>query len=206
MKKVIIIEDNLNILHSVKQNVESTGEYKVIRISDSVEYILPHLENDQPDFIIMDIRLKGSINGIEGTFKIKKVYPNIDILMFTVFDDNEQVFEALRAGACGYISKNASDLEMIHALHQAGNGGAPMSNKIARQVLLSFQKNRNSPLSKREDDILNFLAKGNSYKSIANTLCISSDTVKYHIKNIYFKLQVSSKEEAIEKARKENWI
>ena len=126
--------------------------------------------------------------------------------MLTVFDDSDQVFDALRAGACGYMTKNTSVNELIAALDQAAIGGAPMSFKIARMVLNSFTKNYDTPLTDKEDEVLNILAKGGSYKTAANTMDVSVETVKYHIKNIYVKLQVNSKEEAIEYARKNKWI
>jgi DNA-binding NarL/FixJ family response regulator len=186
--------------------IDSTQKFKVIQTYCSAEEAIKDISNYLPHLIIMDIELNGKMNGIECTAKLKKQYPIIDILILTVFDDSIQVFEALRAGACGYMTKTSALNEIVNALDQACNGGAPMSHKIARMVLNSFQKNPNSPLTEKEDKILNLLSKGGSYKTAALEFGVSIETIKFHIKNIYIKLHVNKKEDAIELARKNNWI
>ncbi|MEM6380842.1 MAG: response regulator transcription factor, partial [Bacteroidota bacterium] len=160
---------------------------------------IPYIENNCPDIIIMDIELPG-INGIEATKQLKQKYPKLQILILTVYENSELVFQALCNGASGYLTKNIKPNEIISSLEQLVNGGAPMSIKIAKMVVESFQKNLNSILSNRELDVLRLLASGKSYKSIANTLCISLNTIKWHIRNIYDKLQVNNREDAIQKA------
>jgi DNA-binding NarL/FixJ family response regulator len=206
MKSIVIIEDNLELERALVYSIESTTKFKVLKTFQSCEDAIKNIKSYLPEIIIMDIELNGEMNGIECTSIIKKQYPNIDILMLTVFEDSEQVFDALRAGACGYMTKTSSINEIINALEQATLGGAPMSNKIARMVLSSFNKKFDSPLTEKEDKILNLLARGCSYKTAANELNISVETVKFHIKNIYIKLHVNNKEDAIELARKNRWI
>lgn len=206
MKKIVIIEDNEELKSTLVFALEASSNYSVLKTYSFGEDAASQISEHLPDIIIMDIGLKGKMDGIECTSLIKKKHPQIDILMLTVFDDSEQVFEALKAGACGYMTKNTSVTEIINAIDQASKGGAPMSFKIARMVLGTFNKNHNSPLTEKEDEVLNLLARGGSYKTTANQLNITIETVKFHIKNIYMKLQVNSKEDAIVKARKNNWI
>jgi DNA-binding NarL/FixJ family response regulator len=205
-KKISIIEDNSTLLNALTTAINSSEKYEVIQTFSSAEAAIAANSFQDTDFVIMDIQLEGKLTGIECTAFIKKNYPNVEILMLTVFEDSKQVFDALRAGACGYITKTANFDEIKSALDQAAMGGAPMSFKIARMVLSSFNKNTSSPLTAKEQEILELLSQGGSYKTAANKLDISVETVKYHIKNIYIKLQVNNKEDAIELARKNNWI
>jgi DNA-binding NarL/FixJ family response regulator len=207
MKKyIIIVEDNEELKNALIVAIESTQKYKVLQSYSSAEAAIAGISTPLPDVIIMDIELNGKMDGIGCTSLIKKKFQQIDILMLTVFEDSDQVFEALRAGACGYMTKNCTIDEIINALDQACQGGAPMSFKIARMVLNTFNKNHDSPLTEKEYKILNLLAKGGSYKTTANQLNIATETVKSHIKNIYIKLQVNSKEDAIEVARRHKYI
>lgn len=206
MKNIVIVEDNIELITPLVYAIESTQKYSVLKTYSTAEEAIKDIKNHLPHIIIMDIELNGKINGIECTGIIKKQFPQIDILILTVFDESVQVFEALRAGACGYMTKTSTLSEIVNALEQASNGGAPMSHKIARMVLSSFNKNLNSPLTEKEDKILNLLAKGGSYKTAAIDFNVSVETIKYHIKNIYIKLHVNNKEDAIELARKNNWI
>lgn len=206
ISNIVIIEDNLELKDSLIYSIESTGKYKVLNTYTSGEEAVIDISQNIPQYIIMDIDLKGKMDGIECTALIKKKYPQIDVLILTVFDDSERVFDALKAGASGYMTKTAALDDVINALEQTAKGGAPMSYKIAKLVLNSFSKNLNSPFTDKENKVINLLAKGGSYKSVANELEVSVETVKYHIKNIYIKLQVNNKEDAIELSRKNNWI
>ena len=169
------------------------------------EDALTYLKEDRPDVILMDIELPG-INGIQGTKEIRKVLPNTMIIVVTVYENSEIVFDALCAGAVGYLTKNATTDKLLKALDEAFEGGAPMSINIAKMVVDSFRKAPDSILTERETDVLSMLSKGNSYKSIAITLDISPNTIKYHVKNIYIKLQVTCKEDAISEASKRKLI
>lgn len=206
MRDIVIIEDNQELCCSLIFSIESTGKYRILKSYTSGEEAVKDIGKNLPDFVIMDIELEGKMNGVECTSILKNKYPQIEILMLTVFDDSEQVFDALRSGACGYMTKNTNFSEIIRALDEAAAGGAPMSFKIARMVLNSFEIKNNSPLTPQENKILNLLAKGGSYKTAAIQLNISTETVKFHIKNLYIKLQVNNKEDAIELARKNKWV
>jgi DNA-binding NarL/FixJ family response regulator len=153
----------------------------------------------------MDINLPG-IDGITATAKIKDKHPEVDILIISVSTASQHVFDALRHGAVGYLTKNIEEEELIDALDQVVAGGAPMSAQIAKMVVASFQVNRESPFSDRETEVLGLLAAGKSYSKIADELHIGKETVKSHIKNIYSKLHVNSKAEAIARARKDRLL
>lgn len=153
----------------------------------------------------MDIQLPG-MSGIEATKIIKERNHLIEIIMLTVHNDDEIVFEALKAGASGYIIKSDGYLEVIDALDEIVAGGAPMSSRIAKMVINNFHANLNSPLTKRERQILQFMAKGWTYSQIAEELGIAKETSKTHIRNIYVKLKVNSKSQAIEKATREKML
>jgi DNA-binding NarL/FixJ family response regulator len=153
----------------------------------------------------MDIGLPG-MSGIEGIQKIKRLKPEIIIIVNSVHENSALVFKALCEGASGYITKSTSHMELLEAIDEVENGGAPMSMKIAKMVVNSFQKNTNSPLSLRETQVLELLAQGKSYSTIGDELFITKETAKTHIKNIYSKLEVRSKAEAIAKANEKKYI
>lgn len=205
VSRISIIEDNEVVREGYALLIDSVGGHKVVSTYNNCEDALRHLERDRPDIILMDLELPG-MNGIEGTQKIKKILPKVDIIVITVHANSELVFQALCAGACGYITKNVGHTKLLDAISEVRNGGAPMSSNIARMVVQSFQRNTNSPLTPRETEVLELLAKGKSYTIIANELFVHKETIKSHIKNIYFKLQVNSKADAIEKALKERLI
>jgi DNA-binding NarL/FixJ family response regulator len=154
----------------------------------------------------VDIVLEGEINGVEGIEILKEKYPSLIIVVVTSFENDESVFNCLRAGALGYLTKSQNYIEIVRALDEIENGGAPMSSKIARLVVNNFHKNPNSPLTTRETQILHNLSAGKSYSQIASELNISRETSKTHIRNIYQKLSVHSKFKALEKAKKESYI
>ena len=160
----------------------------------------------------MDIALPG-ISGIEGVKKATDKYPKLAVLMLTIYEDSEKVFDALCAGACGYLVKNTPPTRLLEAIKEVNEGGSPMSSRIARQVINAFkneiissQEDHGYNLSSREKEVLNLLALGNYYKEIAEELFISVDTVRYHIRNIYRKLHVHSSSEAVAKAIRKKLI
>jgi DNA-binding NarL/FixJ family response regulator len=203
--KVLIIEDNEMVKDGFALLINSMEGFEVSGKFGSCETAIKAIQLEKPKVVLMDIDLPG-MNGIEGTKKIKKMHPDVDIIVITVHEDSELVFEALCAGASGYITKNSDYSRLLDAINEVKNGGAPMSSNIARMVVESFQKNTDSPLTARETEVLELLSKGKSYTVIADELFIHKETVKSHIKNIYFKLQVNSKAEAIEKAIKNKLI
>lgn len=204
-KRVLIVEDDAEIRSSFAMIVNSSEKFAVINTYGSCEDAIKHLGHDKPDYVLMDIELPG-INGIQGSKIIKDKSPATEIIMVTVYEDNELVFEALKAGATGYITKSSNHLELLSALEEISRGGAPMSSKIARLVIDNFHINPNSPLTKRETEILQLISEGKTYTQISEELFISKETSKTHIKNIYAKLQVNSKSQALERAVKDKLI
>ena len=205
VSRIIIIEDNEVVKDGFALLINSFSKHAVIATYTNCEEALKNLKKDKPDIVLMDIELPG-MSGIEGTRIIKKEYPDIDVLVITVHENSDLVFQALVAGASGYITKNATHDKILDAIDEVKSGGAPMSSNIARMVVESFQRNQNSPLTKRETEVLELLSKGKSYTVIADELYIHRETVKSHIKNIYYKLQVHSKAAAIEIALKNKLI
>ncbi len=197
--RIVIVEDDKLIREGFSLLISSTYGYRVVGSYASCEEALRQLEEDQPEVVLMDIELPG-MGGIACIEKIKKARPGTNVIVVSVYDQPGLVFEALCAGAGGYLTKNMQPARLLEAIRDIQEGGAPMSTSIARMVVQSFQKNRNSPLTARETEVLEHLARGKSYSSIASELFIDKETVRTHIKNIYFKLEVHSKAEAIEKA------
>lgn len=202
---IVIIEDNPDIRFGFQILINSTSNYLVTETFEDCESALPKIASLNPRIILMDIDLPG-MNGIEGTKQIKNILPKTDIVIITVFENSTRVFDALCAGATGYLTKNSNHTELLDALDEIILGGSPMSANIARMVTTSFQKARTSPFSEKEKIVLQLLVQGKSYKSIANQLDLSIDTIKFHIKNIYLKLQVNNKEDAIAKAVSEKLV
>jgi len=202
---IIIIEDNPHIREGYRMLINSNPDFYVSHVFENCEDALVESGAISPEIILMDIDLPG-MDGIEGTKVFKKLFPKSEIIIVTVFENSERVFEALCAGACGYLTKTSSPVQLLQALTEAREGGAPMSAKIARMVIDSFKQQVNTLFTDREYAVLRQLVEGKSYKTIAKELFISLATVKFHIKNIYIKLQVDNKEDAISKARKEKLI
>lgn len=203
--RISIVEDNDVVREGFSMLIDSTVNYKVVSAYSNCEDAIKNIMPDHPDIILMDIELPG-MNGIEGIKIIKKHLPDTNIIVITVHENGDLVFDALCAGACGYITKTSNYAKLLEAIKEAQLGGAPMSSNIARMVVESFQKSSNSPLTKRETQVLELLSKGKSYSVIADELFVHKETVKSHIKNIYYKLQVNTKAGAIEKALKERFI
>ena len=205
MIEVSIVEDDNEIRESLAILINGTAEFSCINTYCDCETAIPGILDDPPHVVLMDIGLPG-MSGIEGIRKIKENLPSIDILMLTVHEDSKMVFDALCAGACGYLIKNTQPVKLLEAIKEVHEGGAPMSTQIARLVVTSFKINPHSNLTNRETEVLTQLCKGKSYRMIAEALFISEETVRRHIKNIYKKLEVGSKSEAVAKALKEKLV
>jgi len=203
--RVAIIEDDETIRDGFTYLVNAAANYSVVNAYPSVEEALPHLVADKPDVILLDIELPG-MKGTDAIPKIKTLLPKTFILMLTVYDNEEAVFTALTKGASGYLTKNSSSERIIDAIQEVVDGGAPMSMNVAKIVIKSFHKNQNSPLTKRETEILEQVANGKSRSKIAKEMFIDLETVKSHIKNIYLKLNVHSREDAIKEAKNNKYI
>lgn len=204
-KRVLIVEDDQEIRNSFSLIVNSSQKFMVVNSYGNCEDAISNLNRDKPEIVLMDVELPG-MNGIQGARHIREKHPSTEVVMVTVYEDSELVFEALKAGASGYITKSANYLELLTALEEITKGGAPMSSRIARMVIDNFHVNPNSPLTKRETEILQLISEGKTYTQISEELFISKETAKTHIKNIYSKLQVNSKSEAIAKANQEKLI
>ncbi len=211
MIKVVVVEDNDTIRDGLKILIDGTDGYTCAAVFPRCESMLPLLKKLNPDILLMDIGLPG-MNGIEGIKKAKIILPELAILVLTVYEENDLIFDALCAGACGYLVKKTPPSRLLEAIQEAHHGGAPMSSHIARKVIDIFQRNkmRQTPaeeiLTPREKEILSSLVEGNSFKVIADTLFISIETVRFHFRNIYRKLHVHSQSEAVVKALKEKLI
>lgn len=202
---VAIVEDNNDIRVALEQIVALTDEYRLVCSCSSGEEAVDKLPSSKADVVLMDIQL-GGMNGIEVVRKLKAQHPSMQFMMCTIYEDDEKIFDALRAGASGYIIKKTAPAKMLSAIKELYLGGAPMSSQIARKVVTAFSpKTPSSPeqqldvLSNREMEILEMLSKGLVYKEIADQLSISSETVRKHVYNIYNKLHVSNRVEAVNK-------
>ncbi len=203
--RVVIIEDDKTIREGFSYLINAVVNYTVVSSYSNVEDALKSLPIDQPHVVLLDIELPG-IKGIDSISKIKSTLPSCNIIMLTVFDNEDLVFSALKNGASGYLTKNCSTEKIIEAIQEVSDGGAPMSMNIAKIVIKSFHKNQDSPLTRRETEILEQVAKGKSRNKIAKDMFIDLETVKSHIKNIYSKLNVHSREDAIKEAKDNKYI
>lgn len=206
MINVAIVEDNDTIRNGLAALINGTPGYSCVAQFVDCESFLTKLKSIEVDVVLMDIALPG-ISGIEGVKKAIEINNDLDILMLTIYEDSEKVFDALCAGACGYLVKKTPPSKLLEAIKEVHDGGSPMSSNIARQVITAFkevkdidEKKNEYFLSSREKEVLNLLAEGNNYQQIADQLFISVDTVRHHIKNIYKKLHVHSQSEAVAKA------
>ena len=200
--KVTIFEDNNSLRQGLYQLINGSEGFKCVGAFEDCLDLLKNIEDTKPDVVLMDIQMPG-INGIEGVRMLREKYPDLKILMQTIFEDNEKIFQSILAGASGYILKNTSPSRILDFIKETYEGGAPMSPSVATKVLKIVAEQSASckmnyfNLSEREKEILSCLVKGMSYKLIADACFISIDTVRGHIRNIYEKLHVHSKGEAI---------
>lgn len=202
---VLVVEDRPRIRETIRSIIDGTEGLRCAGTVGSCEAAIEALRDGVPDVILMDIGLPG-MSGIEGVKIIKASHPQVDVLMHTVYDDDEKIFQSICAGASGYVLKNAESAELIRAIREI-RVGAPMSASIARRLLTMVRGREVTPaeelnLTPREMDILQWLVEGFSYKKIAEKLFISPLTVQSHIKRVYEKLQVHSKSAAVSKALK----
>jgi DNA-binding NarL/FixJ family response regulator len=201
---VSIIEDDEEIRESLAILLAGSTGFSCVSHYGSCEAALDSIEEDAPDVILMDINLPG-MTGIEGIQPIRQILPDTEIIMLTISENDKDVFDSLCAGACGYLKKNTPPGRLIEAIQEAVAGGAPMSMEIARMVVNSFKPDSRpkEPLTMREREVLQKMCDGLGYKMIAEELFVDINTIKFHIRNIYRKLEVNSKGEAIARALRE---
>lgn len=202
MLTVCIIEDIADIQEGLAGIIRNDERLLLLECYGNAEDAIAGLPGLKPDVVLADINLPRK-SGIECVAEVKSRCPEIQFIMFTIYEDNDQVFEALKAGASGYILKNTEPAKIVEAIVELHEGGSPMSPRIARKVLQSFNRTGPNPVhalvSKREREVLELLSKGFLYKEIAEQLSISLSTVKRHLNHIYDKLQVQNKTEAVNK-------
>ncbi len=228
---VIIVEDNDIIREGLAMLINGTDGFYCTASFPDCESMLEAIEILKPDVLLMDIQLPG-MSGIEGVKRVKKIFPELDILILTIYEESDLIFEALCAGASGYLVKKTPPSRLLEAIKETYEGGSPMSANIARKVVNLIQHTKfgsnstetispklikranssaetnkeNSNFTEREHEILNALVQGNSYQAIADSLFISTNTVRYHIRNIYRKLHVHSQSEAVSKALRKGLV
>ena len=210
--KIMIVEDNRFIRTGWEAVILANINFKLVGSFSDCESAFKSDAPEITDLVLMDIGLPG-MSGIEGVKYLKEKYPDIIIVMCTVHDDSDEIFQAICAGAVGYLTKRTSPDELIKSLIEAYNGGSPMTPSVARKVISSFQnvkvsdsENKTSELNEREQQILSLMAQGKSYNAIADEVYLSIDGVYYHIRHIYEKLHVHSRAEAVAEGIKKRII
>lgn len=207
--RVAIIDDDNEAREGIAWIVDNSEGFSCVGSYSSCRDALAEIESTIPDVVLMDIEMPG-MTGIEGVGKLKSAFPDIEVLMLTVYSDDEKIFQSLRAGAVGYLLKKTPPDKLLEAIRDTHDGGAPMSSEIARKVLHAFHPQQGatlqSPLSAREQEFLEALVEGHSYKAIAEKLFVSVHTVRFHLHNIYAKLHVNSRSEAIAKAMRTRMV
>ena len=198
---IVIVEDNRSFRGKLATYLNATPGYNCVGVYDSAEDALKAIPRLSPDVVLMDIHLP-NMSGVDCTRRLKELCPAIQILILTVYEDNDRIFGALKAGASGYLLKRADPADILRAIQEVKQGGSPMSSQIARRVVQSFRETAPDPqksekLSQREEEILQLLSKGYSTKEIADNSSISVNTVRTHLQHIYDKLHVRSRTEAI---------
>jgi len=201
--KVSIVEDDAGVRESMAILLNGTGGFRCVSTFPNAEVAMKELPAQWPDVVLMDINLP-EISGIECVSKLKVIRPTLQVIMFTAYMENEKIFKSLMAGASGFLIKQTPPAQILEAISEVHRGGSPMSSQIARKVVQYIQgqgsnADETATLSKRELEILTHLAKGYQYKEIADMLGISVLTVRNHLRNIYEKLHVRSRTEAVVK-------
>lgn len=203
---VAVIEDTTALGKLIRKVVDAREQMRCVGVWENAEEGLEAIDKSVPDVVLMDISLPG-MSGIDATAKLKEKHPDVEVIILTVYDDPDKVFQALKAGASGYLLKQASPDELCRAIIDVRAGGAPMTAEIARRVVNVFHRPTSTSeteafnLSKRETEIVQLVAKGLANKEIAADLSISVETVRVHLKHIYEKLHVRSRTEAAMKYR-----
>lgn len=205
MISVAIVEDHQEIRESLCMLINATDGIECINTYPDCESAIEGVEDELPDVMLMDIGLPG-MSGIDGIKIIKQKHPDVDFIVLSIHENDENVFNALCSGATGYLIKETPPAKIIEAIKEVHEGGSPMSTQIARMVVGSFKIQPSPSLTTRETEVLSHLCEGESYKMIADSLFISEETVRRHIKSIYRKLEVHSKSEAVAKAIKDKLV
>lgn len=205
---VCIVDDNNELRAALEEIISMSDGYKCVGAMSTADEANRKLPLIKPDVVLMDINLGSGETGIDCVRELKPIMPSTNFMMCTVYEEDEKIFEALNAGASGYILKKTAPGKLLEAIRELYQGGAPMSSQIARKVVAAFQKHTTAPgtggnelgtLSNREKEILELLSRGLMYKEIAAALFISQETVRKHVYHVYEKLHVSNRVEAVNK-------
>ncbi len=204
-----ILDDDQEFREVFSMILNKSDGFKCVATYQSCDEALQKIEEDLPDILLLDLEMPVK-DGIESLKEIKSLYPTIEVLMLTVYSDSEKIFKSLQNGASGYILKKSPTNKLLEAIKEAYEGGAPFSGEVARKVLQYFQAPSNkietSSLSEREKEVLNALVEGHSTKAIADKLFVSYHTIRFHLHNIYVKLHVNTRTEAVAKAIKHKLV
>lgn len=203
--RIVLIEDDVTIREGYTYLINENPKYQVVNAYSNVESALKSIHQDDPHVILLDIELPG-MNGTEGIPRLKAAVEDVYIIMLSVYENEQVVFDALSKGASGYLTKDASPQKIMNAIDEVLAGGGPMTINIARMVINSFKRSEQSPLTRRETEILEQIANGKTRGKIAEEMFIDLETVKSHLKNIYSKLDVHSRADAIKTARQNKYI
>ncbi len=198
---VAIVDDNPEIRRNLSRFIDEARGFRCSCICSSGEEALRVIPKSPPDVVLMDVEMSG-MSGIACTARLKQAMPSVRVMMLTVYEDDDAIFNALKAGATGYLLKRSAPAKLLDAIAELQKGGAPMTSEIARRVIESFCKPKpaahpDDELTTRETEVLELLAKGYVPKEITDKLAISYDTIRYHLKHIYDKLHVHSRTEAV---------
>jgi DNA-binding NarL/FixJ family response regulator len=204
MIRILIFEDNEDFIDSMRELIVHADGMELVGVYSNCKNVVKNVTHHRPDVVLMDIDMPVE-NGLQGLRSIRASGNEVTILMLTVFDDNDRVFQAVCHGASGYLLKRTPPEKIVEAIREAHTGGAPMTPSVAKQVLKLFsqpfqQTEELQTLTPREHDVLSFLVRGYSYKMAAAEMNVGIETLRYHIKNVYSKLHVNSKSEAVAKA------
>ena len=206
-KRVVLVEDNPELLRSLVAIFDGSEDFAVAACYQTAESCLAECQAvaSTPELFLVDLGLPG-MSGQALIAELHKIFPSVDMVAHTVFEDAQNVFQALKAGAAGYLLKGSTGEQLLHNLRSLDTGGAPLTPKIARLLMSEFHQDAQSPLSPRENEVLVLLGEGHSYKSAAQELVVSVHTVHGHVKKIYEKLQVKNRREALSKAKRKGWL
>ena len=208
--KVLLVEDQRDVREGLSVLINGSPGFRCLAAFRTMEEALRAVDKEIPDVVLTDVGLPG-MSGIEGTRILKQTHPELPVVALTVYDDDEDVFSALCAGATGYLLKNTPPAKLLESLREVVSGGAPMSPEIALRVIRLFREFSPPPrasyrLTQQEVELLKLIVKGHTYKTAATELGISISTVSFHLQNIYNKLQVHSKSEAVAKALRDRLV
>jgi DNA-binding NarL/FixJ family response regulator len=204
-KRIVLIECDHELRNIYKLVINSSRKFTVVGDYSRCEEAIKDLNRTLPDIVLMDLDFEG-MSGSEGIQRLKSFFPHLEVVIITIHDDTHSVYSALKAGASGYLCKDVSHKEILNSIEEVAQGGAPMSRKVARMIVEDFHCSNKGRLTTKELTVLRSLAQGKTYSRISDEMVLSKETVKSHMRNLYRKLNVHRKSDAIERAHAEGMI